>query len=154
MNRRGGGAPSRESAAPAPRNRGAWLGHQRLAWPVVSSLALRRRRHGSPLKWLVLIAGMLVVLVAAATGAGALWGLRIYNSAPALSRLQPRKQSRLTKIYAADGSQLGVIHSETIREPVAGDRITPWLKDATVAIEDKNFFKEGGIDVQAIIRAG
>src|SRR5689334_6135394 len=101
----------------------------------MSSLARRRRRGGSPLKWLVLIAGMLVVLAGAAAVAGALWTLRIYNSAPALSRLHARKQSQVTKIYAADGSQLGVIHSETIREPVSGASITPWLKDATVAIE-------------------
>jgi penicillin-binding protein 1A len=120
----------------------------------MSSLALRRRRRGSPLKWLALIAGMVVVLAAAAAGAGAIYALRIYNSAPALSKLHPRKQSRVTKIYAADGSQLGVIHAGTIREPVNRDRITHWLKDATVAIEDKNFFKEGGIDPQAIIRAG
>src|SRR3954449_7075652 len=117
-------------------------------------MARRRRRRGSRLKWLVLIAAMLVVLAAAGAGSGGIWALRIYNSAPALSHLPPRKQSRVTTIYAADGSQLGVIHSGTIREPVAGERITPWLKDATVAIEDKNFFKEGGIDVQAIIRAG
>src|SRR4051794_23999322 len=120
----------------------------------MSSMARRRSRRGSRLKWLVLIPAVLVVLAAAGAGSGGMWALRIYNSAPALSHLPPRKQSRVTTIYAADGSRLGVIHSGTIREPVAGDRITPWLKDATVAIEDKNFFKEGGIDVQAIIRAG
>src|SRR4051794_25349367 len=121
----------------------------------MSSLRRRRkRRGGSPLKWLAFIVGLFVVLVASAAGAGAIWTLRVYNSAPALTQLQPRKQTRLTKIYAADGSQLGVIHSDTIREPVASKRITPWLKDATVAIEDKNFFTESGIDVQAIIRAG
>src|SRR4051794_3816616 len=120
----------------------------------MSSRARRRRRRGSPLKWLVFLAGLVVVLAASGAGAGAIWALRIYNSAPALSHLQPRKQTRVTKIYAADGSQLGTVHSDTIREPVAGDRITHWVKDATVAIEDKNFFKEGGIDVQAIVRAG
>src|SRR4051794_8709868 len=120
----------------------------------MSGMARRRRRRGSRLKWLVLIVGVLVVLAASGAGAGVIWVLQIYNSAPALSRLQARKQSRVTKIYAADGSHLGVVHSETIREPVAGDRITPWLKDATVAIEDQNFFKESGIDGQAIIRAG
>ena len=86
--------------------------------------------------------------------AGATWFLRIYNSAPAISDLKPRKQSRVTKIYAADGSQLGVIHSETIREPVTGDSMSQWVKDGTIAIEDKNFYKEGGVDVQAIVRAG
>src|SRR3954452_18234529 len=120
----------------------------------MSSLRRRRRRHGSPLKWLAFIVALFVVLVASAAGAGAIWALRVYNSAPALTQLHPRKQARLTKIYAADRSGLGVIHSDTIREPVAGKGITPWLKDATVAIEDKNFFKEGGIDLQAIIRAG
>jgi penicillin-binding protein 1A len=133
-----------------------FVANQRLALPVMSSMARRRRRRrrGSWLKWLVLIAAIFVVLAAAGAGSGGIWALRIYNSAPALSHLPPRKQSRVTKIYAADGSQLGVIHSGTIREPVAGDRITPSLKDATVAIEDKNFFKEGGIDLQAITRAG
>src|SRR4051812_22317071 len=120
----------------------------------MSSVARRRRRRGSRLKWLVFIAAVLVVVAAAGAGSGGIWALRIYDSAPALSHLPPRKQARVTKIYAADGSELGVIHSGTIREPVAGDRITPWLRDATVAIEDKNFFKEGGIDLQAIIRAG
>src|SRR4051794_31920839 len=120
----------------------------------MSGMARRRRRRGSRLKWLVLIVAMFVALAAAGAGSGGIWALRIYNSAPALSHLPPRKQARVTTIYAADGSQLGVIHSGTIREPVAGDRITPWLKDATVAIEDKSFFKEGGIDLQATIRAG
>src|SRR3954451_8332185 len=114
----------------------------------------RRRHHGSKLKWLVLIVAIFAVLAGSVAGAGATWLLRVYNSAPALSELKPRKQTRVTQIYAADGSRLGVIHSDTIREPVAGGRITPWLKKATIAIEDKNFFKEGGIDVQAIIRAG
>ena len=102
----------------------------------------------------MLIAGLVLVLAASAAGAGVVWFSRIYNSAPALSKLQTIKQSRVTKIYGADGSQLGVIHSETIREPVSGTKMTPWLKQATIAIEDKNFYKEGGVDVQAIIRAG
>jgi penicillin-binding protein 1A len=120
----------------------------------MSSRVRRRRRHGSPLKWLWLILALFLVLVASAAGAGATWFFRVYNSAPALSRLHPRKQARVTKVYAADGSQLGVIHSDTIREPVPSSRIAPALKTATVAIEDKNFFKEGGVDLHAIIRAG
>src|ERR1700750_1221138 len=116
----------------------------------MSSLARKRRRRGSSLgKWLVFILAILVVLVASAAGAGATWFLRVYNSAPALSELKPRKQTRVTQIYAADGSRLGVIHSATTREPVAGDKIKPWLKKATIAIEDKNFYSEGGVDIQA-----
>ena len=40
------------------------------------------------------------------------------------------------------------------RIPVKDEEIAQSIKDATVAIEDKDFFKHGGFDVRAIIRAG
>lgn len=39
------------------------------------------------------------------------------------------------------------------RLPVTGDNISKYMKDATVAIEDKNFYKHGAFDVQGIMRA-
>jgi penicillin-binding protein 1A len=39
------------------------------------------------------------------------------------------------------------------RIPVAGDDISPYMKDATVAIEDKNFYKEGAFDIRGLMRA-
>lgn len=39
------------------------------------------------------------------------------------------------------------------RVPVASDQISPYVKDATIAIEDKNFYKEGAFDVRGIMRA-
>src|ERR1044071_5689169 len=112
----------------------------------------RRQRHGSPLVWLLLGFFALVLPVAAA-GVGAAWVLHVYDSAPALDALRPLKQDAVSKVYAADGSSLGVIHFDTVRDPVPGNRIAPALKQATVAIEDRNFYDEGGIDPRAIIRA-
>ncbi|MGH7142433.1 MAG: transglycosylase domain-containing protein [Candidatus Saccharimonadales bacterium] len=40
------------------------------------------------------------------------------------------------------------------RIPVASDQISPYMKDATVAIEDKNFYHEGAFNLGSIIRAG
>ncbi len=40
------------------------------------------------------------------------------------------------------------------RIPVADDQISPYVKGATVAVEDKDFFKHGGFDVRGIARAG
>lgn len=40
------------------------------------------------------------------------------------------------------------------RIPVATDQISPYLKQATVAIEDKNFYHEGAFNFSAIVRAG
>ncbi|CAN5336719.1 PBP1A family penicillin-binding protein [soil metagenome] len=40
------------------------------------------------------------------------------------------------------------------RIPVDGDQISPYMKQATVAIEDKDFYKHGAFDVRGIARAG
>ncbi len=40
------------------------------------------------------------------------------------------------------------------RIPVKGTDISKYVKDATVAVEDKNFYKEGAFDVRGVIRAG
>lgn len=40
------------------------------------------------------------------------------------------------------------------RIPVQDEEISKFMKDATVAIEDKDFFKHGGFDVRGILRAG
>src|SRR5579884_117412 len=39
------------------------------------------------------------------------------------------------------------------RIPVPSQNISPYMKEATVAIEDKNFYKEGAFDVRGIMRA-
>jgi len=39
------------------------------------------------------------------------------------------------------------------RIPVASSQISPYMKEASVAVEDKNFYKEGAFDVRGIIRA-
>lgn len=40
------------------------------------------------------------------------------------------------------------------RTPVKEEAISQYMKDATIAIEDKDFFKHGGFDVRGIMRAG
>lgn len=40
------------------------------------------------------------------------------------------------------------------RIPVKTDKISPYVRNATVAVEDKDFFKHGGFDVRGIVRAG
>ncbi len=39
------------------------------------------------------------------------------------------------------------------RIPVPSNQISPYVKNATVAIEDKNFYTEGAIDIRSIFRA-
>jgi penicillin-binding protein 1A len=117
---------------------------------------IRRRRRKPPTsRWhkfaipLVVIGG----IVAVAGGIGASWALSVYNSAPPLSSLQPVQKGRSSAIYAADGSLIGFIRSDNIRQPVRERALPQTLKEATIAIEDKNFYKHGAIDPEGIARA-
>ena len=56
-------------------------------------------------------------------------------------------------VYAADGSLLGSIPAERNRQPVEYSKVSPWMKKATVAIEDHRFWKHGGVDYEGIARA-
>jgi penicillin-binding protein 1A len=117
----------------------------------------RRRRlrvRGSGRKKLLLALGVPLTVVGIGVVVGAIWLVSVYDSAPSLASLRPITKGTVSKVYAADGSLLGVIHSDKIRQPVASDRIPQDLKDATVAIEDRRFYSHGGIDPSAIIRAG
>jgi Membrane carboxypeptidase (penicillin-binding protein) len=93
-------------------------------------------------------------MVGIAIAVGLAWVISVYDSAPSLASLQPITKGAVSKVYAADGSLIGVIHSDNIRQPVASDKIPQDLKDATVAIEDRRFYSHGGVDPSAIIRAG
>src|SRR3954453_16065797 len=114
----------------------------------------RRRLQSSGRKKLLLGLGVPLVMVGIGAVGAAAWVISVYNSAPSIASLRPITKGAVSKVYAADGSLLGVIHSDKIRQPVSSARIPQDLKDATVAIEDRRFYRHGGIDPSAIIRAG
>jgi penicillin-binding protein 1A len=96
------------------------------------------------------LATVAIIAVLSAIG----YVLAIAASAPDLSELKPADKGQLSVVYAADGSRLGFIQSDVLR------RVVPWrdipvnLRRATVAIEDERFYKHGGVDLNAIVRAG
>src|SRR3954447_15040459 len=118
--------------------------------------ARRRRRHlrDSGRKKLLLAIWLPLAMIGIGIVGGALWLMDVYNSAPSLASLRPISKGTVSKVYAAGGTLIGVIHSDNIRQPVSSARIPQDLKDATVAIEDRRFYSHGGIDPSAIVRAG
>jgi penicillin-binding protein 1A len=114
----------------------------------------RQRLRGSGRTKLLLALGVPFALLGIGVIVGAVWVISVYDSAPSLATLQPITKGAISKVYAADGSLIGVIHSDTIRQPIASASIPDDLKNATVAIEDRRFYSHGGIDPSAIIRAG
>jgi penicillin-binding protein 1A len=115
----------------------------------------RRRRTPHHPIWhkIAIPLGVLAGLVLIAGGIGAAWALNVYNSAPALSSLKPVQKGSSSAIYAADGSLIGFIRSENVRQPLPGKSLPKVLKEATVAIEDKNFYEHGALDYEGIARA-
>lgn len=96
----------------------------------------------------VLIGLPVIVLVAGTVGATAVFG-----SSCDLNALQPVAVGQNSFVYAADGSELGVIPAERNRTPVSRGHISHWLPEATVAIEDRRFYQHGGVDPVGIARA-
>jgi penicillin-binding protein 1A len=121
----------------------------------MSSRVRRRRRKPHHPIWhrVAIPLGILFALVMIAGGIAAAWALNVYNSAPRLSSLKPVQKGRSSAIYAADGSLIGFIRSENIRQPVPEKSLPEVLKEATVAIEDKNFYNHGALDYEGIVRA-
>ena len=113
----------------------------------------RRRSHTSRWRKVLVPLGVLAAAAAIAGGVVGSWAIDVYESAPPLSSLKPVQKGRSSAIYAADGSLIGFIQAENIREPVPGRAMPQTLRDATVAIEDKNYFNHGALDPTGIARA-
>jgi penicillin-binding protein 1A len=113
----------------------------------------RRRSHTSRWKKITIPLGVLLAALVIAGGVAGSWAVDVYESAPPLSSLKPVQNGRSSAIYAADGSLIGFIHSNNIRQPVSSRALPQTLRDATVAIEDKNYFNHGALDPTGIARA-
>ncbi len=72
---------------------------------------------------------------------------------PTPSKIAGRKPTVSTKIYDRTGQTLLYETGEQKRTLVTSDQISKYLKDATVATEDANFYKHRGVDFKAILSA-
>jgi penicillin-binding protein 1A len=70
-----------------------------------------------------------------------------------LSSLKPIDIGQTSFLYAADGSLLGSIPAQRHRQPVHLRAVSHWMQSATVAVEDRRFYSNNGVDYEAIARA-
>jgi len=73
-----------------------------------------------------------------------------------LPELDPNRQhtEANTYVYAADGKTvLAILRGNQARIVVQSDQISPWIKHAIVAVEDKRFYEHHGVDVRGMARA-
>lgn len=75
-------------------------------------------------------------------------------SLPDPNKLNARIIPQSTKIYARDAETLLYeIHGEAKRTLVELDEIPDYVKNATISIEEKNFYQNRGIDFKGILRS-
>ncbi len=72
---------------------------------------------------------------------------------PSPQQLQTRIVAQSTKIYDRNGELLYDIFQNQNRTPIKINEIPESVKEATIAIEDKDFYKHGGFSVVGIGRA-
>ena len=85
--------------------------------------------------------------------ASALWVLDVAPRPRSIDELKPIDKGANSVVFAADGTRLGYVQTDVLREPVELDEIPKVLQHATIAIEDENFYEHDGVDYAAIVRA-
>jgi penicillin-binding protein 1A len=121
---------------------------------------LRRRRSsetpGTPRRRIrKLRFSLLFILLALVCSVTFVFGLvtAIANEIPSLDPASAAKEERNGYIYAADGTILAVLRGDEARVIVGPDKISPIMKQAIVAVEDRRFWEHSGIDLRGILRA-
>jgi penicillin-binding protein 1A len=111
----------------------------------------RPRRRIRKLRVLALL-GVLGVLALTAFSYGV-----VFAVGQQLNGLDPFKQQREQVdgyVYASDGHTiLAVLRGSQSRVLVPSSAISPWMKQAIVATEDKRFYQHRGVDIRGMARA-
>ncbi|HEY8028973.1 MAG TPA: transglycosylase domain-containing protein [Gaiellaceae bacterium] len=113
-----------------------------------SRLRRAKRRHKT-----AIAAGVIAVVLAAVLLGAAATGRAVLLDSCSLNSLQPIALGQNSFVYADNGTLLGVVPSSVNRQPLRLDQISPYLRKATVAIEDRRFWQHGALDYQGIARA-
>jgi penicillin-binding protein 1A len=147
-----------------PRDRCAILDGVAMDDPTEpDALALMRARRQRPRHRLrrvaFSIASVLVLLVLAGASLGVA-AVSLFLDEPSsfvgcdLAAERPRALGQNSFLYARDGARLGAVPSRWNRRPLPLSRIGRWLPAATVAIEDRRFWRRRSpLDYEAIVRA-
>src|SRR5215471_1945028 len=112
-----------------------------------------RRRHRKRRSILLVLTLLFVSIVALAAATVAFTGRQILLTTCSTSDLRPLSLGENSFLYTDNMKLLGVVPSATNRQTLELSKMSPWLPQATVAIEDARFWQHGALDYQGIARA-
>lgn len=99
-------------------------------------------RRPSPIHILLIVSGLLLIYL-----------FFLLNDVPNPAKLVKTPAPISTKILDRHGKLLYEVYADFRRTPITSKDIPNYVKQATISIEDKNFYKHHGLDTVAIIRA-
>ncbi|MBU4284889.1 PBP1A family penicillin-binding protein [Patescibacteria group bacterium] len=107
----------------------------------------RRKFFENSLKTLVLLFILLFVIIVGAF-------VYLAKDIPSPQSLTERQITESTKIYDRTGKIiLYDVHGEEKRTVISFEEIPQFVKDATITIEDNNFYHHFGLDIKGIVRS-
>lgn len=111
----------------------------------ISGQGMWRQKIRKWLPWIFWILPLFVVVLSY---------LLIFKDLPSPTRLDRYDIPLATKIYDRNGKLLFDVFADQNRTPVPLKDIPKWVQEATIAIEDKDFYKHGGVNpIGGILRA-
>lgn len=72
---------------------------------------------------------------------------------PSPNKINSRIMAESTKILDREGNLIYEVHGDKNRTLISFDEMPKYIKDATVAVEDKEFYKNKGFNIRGIARA-
>jgi 1A family penicillin-binding protein len=82
-----------------------------------------------------------------------LTGLWFIKDLPGPKGIKKEFAAANTTLYDRNGKEIVQLHGDENRQIIAFDQMPQNVKNATVAIEDKDFYQHGGFDITGIMRA-
>jgi 1A family penicillin-binding protein len=122
---------------------------------------LRKKKHQiqyaatyrKPIFWATVVASVVLFFLIGGLLFGGIAIAYYSRHLPSPTTLIQRDVELSTKIYDRNGELLYGVHGEKDRTLVKLEDVPPYLKDATIAIEDKNFYQHRGFDFTGILRS-
>jgi penicillin-binding protein 1A len=115
---------------------------------------LRRRKTKPHLRTKVGLGLLLLVTVTLIGGLSAVGYLvAIAATGPDIEELKPIDKGESSAVYASDGSLLGYVQSDIVRQEKPWRDLPVELRQGTVAIEDERYYEHSGVDPEGIVRA-
>ncbi len=119
-------------------------------------ISSRRPRKPKPgrikkLRLLIILAG-LGLLAIVSTFFGMM--MAISQDLPQLENKKEFAEAKNSVVLDDQGNKIGTLLNNNQRILADSDQISPYMKQAAVAIEDRRFYEHNGVDIQGMARAG